>query len=279
MPKPVDWFPNEDPKISSFDDSPPRHVHRTYLEFVKSTFASLKDTPRNGWYYDSDPELTKINIGATTPMDAKQVAGRPAVIVDLQGVDASGGIIGSFDNIDPFTGRLILMELWRGSLLAYAISKAPAEAQEIGWFLAEMTWLLQRKLTSNGGIHTIGGGIRMGPALPPGSLVGGDARGPLYAVPVAIPYTFIRRSAVTPVNVPKLNRINMHIRPSEPPTAADRQAIPPGWTVESWIAGYNRQIGAVPPDDPYLVPPPLPTEEGPGRQSGGEVVVRVDLIK
>lgn len=279
MPKPVDWFPEELPKLSSFDDTPPRHVHRTYLEFVKSTFASLKGTARDGWFWDADPELTRVNIGATTPMDAKQVAARPAVIVDLGGVDAAGGIIGSFDNVDPFTGRLILMELWRGSLSVYSVSKVTAEAQEIGWFVAEMTWLLQRKLTSNGGIHSIGSGIRMGPALPPGTLVGGDARGPLYAVPISIPYSFIRRSAVTPVNAPKLERISLHIKPSEPPVTEPRVGLDDSWTVEKWITSHNRQIGAAPPNDPSDVLTPLPTEEVPGRQSGSEVVVRVDLIR
>lgn len=265
------------PKLSSWDLDPFEHSSRLYTEFTKDLFRHLAGTSWDDWAYRDDPETTRINIGATTPMDAAQVAARPAVIIESQGCESSQGIIGDLDDLDPFTGAVTYLELFTGTLLAYVLSKIPVEARKIAWFLKEQTWALRTTLVGNAAFYQIGRGIRQSPVLEPGSLVGGDLRGGIKAVGLAIPFSFIRRTKVTPINKPKLNRIDIHLRPGnpthvEPPMASD-------WTVEKWISSQNAARGYVPPTDPANVPPPLPTEAGPGRQSGGEVIVRVDLTK
>jgi hypothetical protein len=272
----TDYLSNQ-AKHSSWDMDPFEHSLRLYTEFTKDLFRHLDQTAWESWAYRDDAELTRINIGSTTPMDSSQVAARPAIIVESQGCDSSQGIIGDLDDMDPFTGKVTYIELFTGTLLAYTLSKVPAEARKIAWFLKEMTWALRTTLVGNAAFYQIGRGIRQSPVLEPGSLVGGDLRGAIKAVALAIPFSFIRRTSVTPINKPKLNRIDIHIRPGQrlvvdPPLASD-------WTVERWIASQNAGRGYLPPTDPANVPPPLPTEAGPGGQSGGEVIVRVDLTK
>ena len=279
-----DPLAGESPQISTWSGAPVQHAIRSYTAFLQSLFGELKGTDKNDWHYSDDEKETRINIGMQTPMDAAQIAGRPAIIVSAQGIDSQGGIIGTLDDIDPLTGRITYLEAFRSALGVYAISKEPTEAHNIAWFIAESTWALHRTLISNSGFHTIGFGIRVGPPLPPGSLVGGDARGPIVAAPLIVPYTFLRRCSVTPVNAPKLNHINLHLRPSGDTMREPRPAVPSDWTLEKWLAKHNQGKGGYQiPTDPALIgqaaSPPLPTEEGPGRQSEGEVIVRVDLIE
>lgn len=279
-----DPLAGESPKVSTWSGSPIQHAIRSYVAFLQNLFAELKDTDKDAWHYSDDEKETKINIGMQTPMDAAQVAGRPAIIVSPQGIDSQGGIIGTLDDLDPMTGRVTYLEMFRSGLGVYVISREPTEAHNIAWFIAESTWALHRTLISNAGFHLIGFNIRVGPPLPPGSLVGGDLRGPLVAAPLMVPYTFLRRCSVVPVNAPKLNHVNLHLRPVGAMVPGPRPSVPIGWTVEKWLAKHNQGKGGYQiPSDPSLIiqdaPPPLPTEGGPGRQSEGEVIVRVDLIE
>lgn len=278
-----DPLAGESPQISTWSGSPLQHAIRSYLAFLQSLFGELKGTDKDNWSYSEDDKETRINIGSQTPMDASQVASRPAIIVSSQGVDATGGIIGTLDDLDPLTGRLTYLEMFRSSLGVYAISREPTEAHNIAWFIAESTWALHRTLMSNAGFHQIGFGIRVGPPLPPGSLVGGDLRGPLVAAPLIVPFTFLRRTSVTPINVPKLNHINLRLRASGAAILAPRPGVPSDWTLEKWLAKYNQGKGYEIPLDPALivpeVPPPIPTGGGSGRQSDVEVTVRVDLVE
>lgn len=279
-----DPLAGESPQVSTWSGAPVQHAQRSYIAFLQNLFAELKGTDKDSWHYEDDEKETKINIGTQTPMDAAQVASRPAIIVSSQGIDSQGGIIGTFDDLDPLTGKITYLEAFRSSLGVYAISRESTEAHNIAWFIAESTWALHRTLISNAGFHTIGFGIRVGPPLPPGSLVGGDLRGPLMAAPLIIPYTFLRRCSVTPVNAPKLNHINLHLRPTGSRVLAPRPSVPTDWTLEKWLARHNQGKGGYQiPSDPSLItsvsPPPLPTEGGTGGQSEAEVIVRVDLIE
>lgn len=272
----IDYLANQ-PKHTSWDMDPFEHSFRLYIEFTKDLFRNLDKTSWESWAYRDDPESTRINIGSTTPMDSAQVAARPAIIIESQGIEGAMGTIGDLDDVDPFTGRTIYLELFSGTLLAYVLSKVPSEARKIAWFLKEMSWALRSTLIGNSAFYQIGRGIRQSPVMEPGSLVGGDLRSNIKAVGLAIPFSFIRRTSVTPINRPQLSQIDLHIRSN--PEIESEAILPSDWTVEKWISSQNKSHGYQPPSDPSSIPPPLPTEDGPGRQSGSEVIVRVDLTK
>ena len=275
---PADPLAVENPPLSGWDFDSVEHAYRSYTAFLTSLFSNLAGTPLQEWTYSDDPVATKINIGGTIPTDASVVAARPTIVVDYQSVDPLVQTIGDVDKVDMATGRITYLQRTDSTLAVYVISKNKTEASRIATFTREMTWSLQRTLISNGGFYLIGRGIRQGPPLPPGSLVsGGDGRSPLYAAPLAVPYSFLKSISVEPINRPKLNHMRMYIRPgtSVPPVSTP----PVNWTVEEWIARCNRSRNYVPPADPASIPPPLPTAATAGGQSGSQVVAEIDLLK
>lgn len=275
---PSDPLAGEIPPLSGWDFDSVEHACRSYTAFLISLFKNLTGTPMAEWAYDDDEKATKINIGGQTPMDASIIAARPTVVIDTQSVEPLVQSIGDVDKIDMATGRITFLQRTDSMLALYVISKNGKEASRIATFIREMTWSLHRTLVSNGGFHLIGRGIRQGPPLPPGSLVsGGDARSPLLAVPLSVPYSFLKSISVEPINRPKLNKMTMYIRPGA--SVLPVSSPPANWTVEDWIARCNRAKGYVPPADPADIPPPLPTTTGGGGESSQEVVVEIDLLK
>lgn len=269
----------EDPKWGSWTSNPMRQAYRTYLAFLQGAFADLKDSHYERFLWSPDPQETKINITTVTPMDAEQVEQHPAVVVTPQGTEGSGSAIGDVDDIDPLRGTITYIDQLSGLLSCYAISKSKPEAEDLGWVVRELTWTLRRALIANGKFYTIGNNIKVGPALPPGSLVsGGDARGPIYAVPLAIPFSVCWRSTVQRVNVPKLETIMVGLTAEGKTLNPARPPLPTSWTIEKWIEVVNKKAREELPSDPGNVQAPLPTEPSTEGQSSSEVLVRVDLI-
>lgn len=269
---------DEDPRVTSWLDDPVRHAYRVYVDFLQGVFSTL-EPPLDKWRWSEDPQATKINISSSPPLDAKVVAAGPAIVVDTPGVAPLGTCLGDMGALDMFTGRRVYIDYFAGALPVYALTNQKATAVSLAWLVQQATWTLRTALIGNGRFHNIGR-VQTGPPSPPGSLIAGapDDRSQTVCVPLVVPFTFAFKSAVTPINTPKLGRVDLRLTPRNPePQAAPRP--PQGWSIEEWITAYNRDRGYSMPADPLSLPPPLPTEEAPGRQSGSEVIVRVDLVK
>ena len=260
---------------SSWADDPVYHAFRVYISFLQEIFSTL-DGDLLKWRFSYDPEETKVNISGPPPIDARQVANRPAIIVDLPSVNPAGSSIGDMAGLNVFTGTKKYIDYFMGAFPVYVIVDNKRSAVTLSWLVHQMTWTLRDSLIGNGRFHNIGR-TQIGPPSPPGSLVSGDPRGPLVTIPMLVPFVFAYKSSVRIVNQPQLERVEFHIRPQNPTTIRETH-VPNGWTVEAWIAQYNAGKGYTVPLDPHEIPE-LPTETPDAQQSGSEVLVNVDLIK
>jgi len=260
--------------LSSWADEPIYHGYRVYLAFLQGVYGDLDGTLGERYKFSYDAQTTKVNIGGPPPVDATRIANIPAIVVDLPGINPLGTVTGDISTRDMFTGTKTYVDYFSGALPVYIISDNKRTAMTLAWLTHQMTWTLRESLIGNGRFHSIGR-AQIGPPSPVGQLVTGTPGGPLISVPLIVPFLFVYKSSVTPINAPKLARVEFAIRPTGPASRAP--VMPTGWTVEQWIATYNRDHGFVTPTDPLAIPA-LPTEVPAVRESGQEVVVDVDLI-
>lgn len=269
---------SESPPRSSWLQSPVTHAYRTYLAFLQDLFRGPEDQALiPGVWYSDDPQVTKLNILGRPSVDVRLVTAKPTIVVSPQASSGGAQIIGDLDHVDFATGKITYMDYFRGALAVYVLSEAEISALSLAEMVRDQTWAHQRTLIQNGKFHNIGRGIVVGPALPPGSVVTGQGREKVRAVPVTVPFAFLRRTSVEPRNVQRLRSLVLTIGPRAPVVDEESFPIAPGTTIEEWVRDFNRARGYLPPTDPVNIPAALPTETSDGGESLATVEVQVDV--
>jgi hypothetical protein len=196
------------PRIT-WEGQPLSYARQVMTGFIQGLFINGPEE----YLWDADAKASRIFISSTTPVDAESFGQRPCIAIGRSGLQWGGVGIGGIEELDSRTGAITKGDLVNGSFILHHISTKEAEAEDLAFFTAEMTWMLFTILNQVH-IQTLGQ-INIGEPGPVGTLVRGETKG-LVNVPLVLPFRMARRCRMEPLGAPILKSMTMRILASAP---------------------------------------------------------------
>ncbi len=192
----------------SFKYSPLEHVRALFTAFFQGLFHA---SPPGAYHWEENDELSEIYISDENPLKDTVLGQRPGISCTRAPVRFHSLGLDDMMEYDFRTGRKEKSVLVPGTMIVNCVARVPLESERIAWICAENLWL-HRELLLQAGFFEIGRQPVIGAPSPAGSIVAADSADEWYATSVSCPYQFYRTSAVTPLNRPILQGINLAIR-------------------------------------------------------------------
>lgn len=194
-------------EISSWAESPLRHVTRLCLAFLQGLF---KQSTEGNFKWSEDPEKTELTIQDEQPISVDVINKRPAIITVRSPVGWAGIALDQLQHYNFRTGERIHTDLISGNMTFNCVARRKDVAETIAWIAARHFWALRRIMLKNG-FHDFGQRIQVLAPSPPGALVSGAAEGETICVPVIAPYHFQWQEVVRPTDLETVQEIEAHI--------------------------------------------------------------------
>jgi hypothetical protein len=172
--------------ISSWAESPLRHVTRLCLSFLQGLFAQ---STKGNWKWSQDPEETDIIITDEQPISVDVVNKRPCIVTVRSPVAWAGIALDQLQDYNFRTGERKHTDLISGHMTFNCMARKKDPAETLSWIVARHLWILRRVFLTSG-FHDFGQRIQIMSASPPGSIINGAAEPETVNIPVIVPFYF-----------------------------------------------------------------------------------------
>ncbi len=190
-------------------EEPLYYYTRVFLTFLQGLFEQLDD----GFYRWSDDEkLSQISITADVPIPKENVDKIPAIVVMRGPANFANLGLDQMRDIDIRTGKKTRSDLISATMSINCLAKNDVETQRIAWVVARHIRSFKSTLQKIGHIHKVGDELQIGPVSPPGALVSGEAEPELFLVTVFVPFHFMWKETITPLNSKVLRGVESRLQ-------------------------------------------------------------------
>lgn len=193
--------------ISSWAESPLRHVTRLCLSFLQGLF---KQSTEGNLKWSMDPEKTEILITDEQPLNADVINKRPAIVTVRSPVAWAGIALDQLQHYDFRTGERVHTDLISGNMTFNCVARRKDVAETIAWIAARHFWILRRIMLKNG-FHDFGQRIQVLAPSPPGAIISGAADPESVCVPIIVPYHFQWQETIRATDLETVQEIEAHI--------------------------------------------------------------------
>ena len=200
-------------KIQKFDrpDAFPVNFKYTPLEALRNLFVGFAqglfhEAPPGSYHWDPDPAVTEIVVQDEAPVKEEVMQRRPLVVFTRGPIQFYSFGMDDLQSYNAQTSKKTKSILVPGTMTANCCSRVALEAENIAWIVAEHIWLL-RDLLIEAGLFDVGRQIQLGSPSPAGSIISDDNGDKWTAVPVSVPFQFVRTSARTPLGQRVVNNL------------------------------------------------------------------------
>lgn len=193
--------------LSSWTDSPLRHLTRLCIIFLQKLFESAPE----GWFHwVEDDEHTEVIITKDMPIDTDVIHKRPVIVVVRSPVGWQGLGHDQLLYESMRTGERSYADMISGNLTFNCLARTPDESEVLAWLVSSHVWLLRRVLMKSG-FHDIGQRMQIGAVTPPGQLVRGSGKEEVVNVPAFTTFQFGWGARVLEEDVPILDKIQAEL--------------------------------------------------------------------
>ena len=203
---------SEDGCISSWSESPLRHMVRLAILFCQKLFQAA---PRGYYHWEEDDQETEIIFTREVPVDQETIHKRPVVAVVRSTAGWQGLGMDQLLHENAKTGERKHVDMISGHLTFNCLTREGDESEQIAWLIANHMWLLRRILLKLG-FHDIGQRFQVGGQGPPGQLVQGSSKSEIINVPAITSFQFSVGSSILEQDTPILSEIEANIEASLP---------------------------------------------------------------
>lgn len=192
------------PKIPGVDPAGyPGSFKYTPLEALRNLFVGFcqglfNEAPAGCYHWDEDANSSEIIIQDEATVKEEVMQKRPLITITRGPVQAYGFGLDDMLKYDADIDRKTKSILVPGTVTINCCSRVSLEAENIAWVVFEHIWLL-RDLLIKAGLFDTGRNCGLGAPSPAGSIIAGDSGDEWVAVPVTVPFQFVRTSSFTPL--------------------------------------------------------------------------------
>lgn len=236
-------FDSQDAFPGSFKYTPLEALRNLFVGFVQGLFNAA---PPGEYHWDPDPAVSDIVIQDEAPVKEEMMQKRPLIMFVRGPIQFYSFGMDDLLQYDATTGRKTKSILATGTMTVNCCSRVALEAENIGWVTAEHVWLL-RDLLMQHGLFDTGRQIQLGSPSPAGSIISDDNGDGWIAVPISVPFHFVRTSSFTPLGKQIVKSIETHVSTRIPKLHST--GSPP-------FAGFERPLMVTRVPAPPLIPAP-----------------------
>ncbi len=193
-------------EISSWSESPLRHVTRLCLAFLQGLFAQSTGS----FKWSMDAEKSEIIITDEQPLNVDVVNKRPHIVTVRSPVAWAGIALDQLQDYNFKTGERTHTDMISGNMTFNCVARRKDVAEAIAWIVARHFWILRRIMLKNG-FHDFGQRIQVLAPSPPGALISGAAEAESVCVPVIVPYHFQWEDVIRPTDLETVQGIEATI--------------------------------------------------------------------
>ena len=201
----------ESPKVPASEPLYPGSFKYTPLEWLRNVYVGFcqglfNEAPPGSYHWDEDDDTTEIIIQDESPIEEEVMNKRPLVVISRGPIQAYGLGMDDMLQYSPDISRKTKSILVPGTITINACSRVSMEAENIAWVIFEHIWLL-RDLIIQAGVFDTGRNCTLGAPSPAGAIITNDSGDEWVAVPITVPFQFVRTSEFTPLGKQIVNNI------------------------------------------------------------------------